>query len=116
MPDATVAAIITKKENSREKVLLTLRKVNPFKDFWCLPGGHIDKNELVEQAIIREVQEETGLLFKGKFFTSEAEGVDGDRNALECGLGLRLEAPNQVGVLLQNGKDHIESCFLRRTK
>ena len=35
---------------------------------WCLPGGHIEKNEIAITAIIREVKEETGLDFNPKFF------------------------------------------------
>jgi len=33
------------------------RNVNPFKDHWCLPGGHIDDYESVENAVVREVKE-----------------------------------------------------------
>jgi len=42
MPKATVGAIIHPSENERSTILLTKRNVNPFKDHWCLPGGHID--------------------------------------------------------------------------
>lgn len=30
-------------------------------DVWLYPGGHIEKNETPEQAVLREVMEETGL-------------------------------------------------------
>jgi len=43
---------------SREKVLLTKRTDN---GLWCLPGGGVDPGESVEETVIREVQEETGL-------------------------------------------------------
>ena len=66
MPIATVAAIV---ENDRGEILLTRRNVEPFKGQWCLPGGHIDANETVETAVIREVGEETGLDFTAKFIT-----------------------------------------------
>ncbi len=69
-PQATVAAIVTTTDNGVEKILLTLRAVEPFKGMWCLPGGHIDQNEAAEHAVIREVKEETGLEFRASFFKS----------------------------------------------
>ena len=60
---ATVGAIIEKDK----KVLLVKRNHKPFKDYWCIPGGHIDFGETAQQAVIREAKEETGLTFKPKF-------------------------------------------------
>ena len=68
MPDTTVAAIIKKSVKGGLKILLTKRSVEPFNGLWCLPGGHIDKNELAMTAVIREVKEETGLEFDAQFF------------------------------------------------
>jgi len=68
MPIATVAAIITSKGINTERILLTRRKVEPFKEMWCLPGGHIDKNEMAKDAIIREVKEEIGIDLEPSFF------------------------------------------------
>lgn len=68
MPQTTVAAIVTTKTTDTIQVLLTRRRIDPFKDYWCLPGGHIDQYESAETAICREVKEETGLDFRGEFF------------------------------------------------
>jgi ADP-ribose pyrophosphatase YjhB (NUDIX family) len=43
---------------ARQKVLLTRRADN---DLWCLPGGHMDPGESLEECCVREVLEETGL-------------------------------------------------------
>ncbi len=43
------------------RILLIKRGTVPFKGYWALPGGRVDPGETVEQTIVREVKEETGL-------------------------------------------------------
>lgn len=42
-------------------VALIERKKQPFKGDWALPGGFVEGDETVEQAALRELQEETGI-------------------------------------------------------
>lgn len=53
------AAIIF--DPSRQSVLLTRRADN---GRWCLPGGGMDPGESAEEACVREVLEETGLVIQ----------------------------------------------------
>ncbi len=66
-PEATVGAIITKQDAGTESILLALRNTEPYKNYWSLPGGHIDPYETVKQAVIREVKEEVGLDIEPEF-------------------------------------------------
>lgn len=56
-PSLTVDGIIKKEE----KILLIKRKNPPFKGMFAIPGGFVDYGETVENAVVREIKEETGL-------------------------------------------------------
>lgn len=57
----TVDAVLFGIESDVLKVLLIKRKLEPFKDHWALPGGFVLEGEDLEQAVTRELQEETGV-------------------------------------------------------
>lgn len=42
-------------------VLLIQRKYEPFKTLWAIPGGFVRDNESLEEAVKRELSEETGV-------------------------------------------------------
>ena len=42
-------------------LLLIQRKYEPYKNSWALPGGFVMADESLETAVIRELQEETGI-------------------------------------------------------
>ncbi|MEM3000168.1 MAG: NUDIX hydrolase [Candidatus Bathyarchaeia archaeon] len=56
-PVVGVGAIIIKDG----KILLEKRKSAPAKGEWSVPGGLVELGESIEQAVIREVKEETGV-------------------------------------------------------
>jgi len=57
IPMLTVDAVI-KTDNS---VILIKRRNEPYRNSWALPGGFVEYNEAVENAVLRETKEETGL-------------------------------------------------------
>ncbi len=56
-PKVAVVAFIEKDD----RVLLVQRAMNPERGKWALPAGYVDYGEAPQQAVIREVSEETGL-------------------------------------------------------
>lgn len=44
------------------KALLVRRANQPGYGLWSIPGGYVDRGEVVEEAAVREVREETGLV------------------------------------------------------
>ena len=84
----TATAII---EFPQHMILLIKRDTMPFKGYWALPGGRVEPGETVEQTIIREVKEETGL-----------------NVAIVRKIGEYHEQGNQDGVEY----DYYPACFL----
>lgn len=62
-PIAGVGAVIVRDgPGGRKQILLIRRGQEPLKGEWSLPGGAVELGETLEQAICREVLEETGLI------------------------------------------------------
>lgn len=56
-PAPTVDGIVS----SGGKIVLVKRKNEPYQGMYALPGGFVEYGESVEDAVIREIKEETGL-------------------------------------------------------
>lgn len=60
-PLPAVCAIITR----GEELLLIQRAVEPCRGHWSLPGGFVELGETAEDALVREMREETALEVSG---------------------------------------------------
>ncbi|MCX8065887.1 MAG: NUDIX hydrolase [Candidatus Hydrogenedentes bacterium] len=61
-PSVTVDALVFRRREGGEwEILLIKRKYEPFAGFWALPGGFIEDDETLEEAVERELYEETSL-------------------------------------------------------
>lgn len=61
----TVDAVVFRKKEDILEVLLIQRKHYPFEGMWALPGGFVEMDETVEEAVVRELEEETHLKLEG---------------------------------------------------
>ena len=86
-------------DDAREKVLLTKRADN---GLWCLPSGGVDPGECVEETVIREVREETGLAVRvlrlvGVYSDPDWLVVYGEHDAVQM-VALNFEAEIVTGA------------------
>ena len=60
LPVHVAVAIVV---NSKQEVLLALRHAHQHQgNLWEFPGGKVELNEPIHDALVREIQEELGLL------------------------------------------------------
>ena len=83
--DPKVAAICIVERQG--EILMVRRALEPGIGLWSIPGGYVDRGEVVEQAAAREVREETGL---------------------------RVEVERLVGLFSQQGHPVIVAAFAAR--
>ena len=67
-----VVAIV---QNSKGELLLIKRKKEPKAGYLSLPGGHVEFGEKAEDAVVREMKEETNLDVEATDFISFYESI-----------------------------------------
>ena len=94
----TVDAIVFVNRNNKTFVLLIERGREPFKNKWALPGGFIDMDETLEQACIRELEEETLLKVSEmkQFRTYDAIGRDPRHRTISVVFSTELKMKEKV--------------------
>ena len=61
-PTVSADAVVFTFSRNKAKLLLVNRRYEPFKDQWALPGGFVGIDEELEDAVARELEEETGMV------------------------------------------------------
>ncbi|MGI9243952.1 MAG: NUDIX domain-containing protein [Verrucomicrobiales bacterium] len=77
-PAVTVDAILLDRSGAVDSVLLVQRADPPFAGSWAFPGGFLEIDESAEQAVARELAEETGIEGVRLKSLCTASGVDRD--------------------------------------
>ena len=60
-PALTVDAVVTRYENSEIEAIMIKRKYDPWKGRLAFPGGFVEIGENPEDAVLRELKEETSV-------------------------------------------------------
>ncbi|MEF8874975.1 MAG: NUDIX domain-containing protein [Candidatus Thermoplasmatota archaeon] len=103
-PSLTVDGIVTKED----EILLIERKNPPFEGCYALPGGFVEYNERVEDAVIREVKEETGLRTEIENMVGVYSSPDRDPRGHMVSIVFSLDT---VGGELTGGSDAASAAF-----
>ena len=94
--------------DSKERILLVKRSVEPRKGFWCLPGGFMELGETPERAALRELNEETGLSGKIEMLL----GVTSNQSDLyDTVLMIGYLVKNYTGTLKAGDDASDAACF-----
>ena len=65
-----------------DRLLLVERGKEPLTGYWSLPGGAVETGERLEEAMRREVQEETGLLVRVESIATVFERIMPDASGV----------------------------------
>ena len=90
----TVDAVVIK----NDQILLIKRGVEPDKGKWALVGGYVDWDESVDDAVGREVSEETGLHVKSlKFIGQYSDPKRHPRQTIDSAYLVEVEGKVKAG-------------------
>jgi 8-oxo-dGTP diphosphatase len=65
------------------RVLLIRRGQEPLRGRWMIPGGGVEAGETLEDAIVREIEEETGLVVKARELLTVVDGIHREDGRLQ---------------------------------
>jgi 8-oxo-dGTP diphosphatase len=108
-PIAGVGAVIT---NSAGHVALVRRGNAPREGQWSIPGGRIEWGETIEEALLREIMEETGLTVKVERLIDVVDFIVRDAAGAVTGHYVLMDfKAAQVSGELRAGSDAAEACW-----
>lgn len=95
------------------RLVLVERAHEPYRGWWGLPGGAVELGETVEEALRREVREETGLLVGiGRFLTLKDAIACDARNRIVYHYVILFFQATLLGGELRAGDDAARAVWV----
>lgn len=103
-------------ENDQGKILLAKRKLAPKKGCWDVPGGFTEKQETMEESLMREIREELGItISKWAYFGSYPDKYTYKGLTIPT-LNFVYTAPISSGTPIQASDDISEVHYFKKSK
>jgi ADP-ribose pyrophosphatase YjhB (NUDIX family) len=93
------------------KVLLIQRANEPLRGRWMIPGGTVEIGETLEAALVREVEEETGLIVKPRLLLKVFDQIEVRDGALVFHYVILDYLCDYVSGALRAGSDALAARF-----
>jgi len=90
------------------RVLFVQRGENPGRGRWTIPGGYVEEDETPDQAVVREVFEETSLRTRAVSLLAIRNTLRGDDQNAYYVFKLDLEALPEIAV---DGRETVDAKF-----
>ena len=103
-PRVAVGAVVL----DGERVLLARRGRPPGQGKWSIPGGLVHLGERIEDALVREIEEESGLRVRLLGLCGVIDRVVREKDTLRYHYGIIDYVAESVGGRLQAGSDAAE--------
>jgi 8-oxo-dGTP diphosphatase len=94
------------------KVLLIRRGKEPLKGRWVIPGGTVELGETLEQAVAREMREETGIEVRPREVVLVFDRIERDGGRVLYHYVVVDYLCEDLGGSLQAGSDAAEAAFV----
>jgi len=67
----------------RGRVVLVRRGKEPLRGRWLIPGGAVEAGETLKEAVVREVEEETGLLVRPREMLAVLDRIEREEGVVQ---------------------------------
>jgi len=94
------------------KVLLIQRGKEPLKGRWVIPGGTVELGETLEDAVAREVREETGIVVRPREVVLVFDRIERRDGAVAYHYVVIDYLCDDLGGTLQAGSDAQDAAFV----